>query len=236
MSEMRKETHRWKTKWRHVFVNHKPKSSTVVGCHEQELCGLVHGDDFILTGDSVQLMWIESRLKEGWNFERCADLGVDDGVDKTVTILSQLVTWSNQTGILLARMSMDGFDICVVLCCGCEVRTGTSRNSIARTNQEFERYANVEILEFIHVYIVNCQTEGGPMRVMNSHRLTIFQGVKIEVAVVLDGAERGEHGACSGAWFDALWMRDRLEVPTMVESDACLERRERCVLIPSAKC
>ena len=106
----------------------------------------MHGDDFIVTGDSVQLMWIESRLKEGLNVERCADLGVDDGVDKTVTILSQLVTWSNQTGILLARMSMDGFDICVVLCCGCEVRIGTSRNSIAQTNQEFERHANVEIL------------------------------------------------------------------------------------------
>ena len=131
----------------------------------------------------MQLTWIESRLKEGLNFERCADLRVDDGVDKMVTILSRLVTWSNQTGILLARMSMNGFDICVVLCCGCEVRTGTLRNSIARTNQEFERHANVEILEFIHVYIANCQTEEGPMRVMNSFRLTIFQGVKIEVAV-----------------------------------------------------
>ena len=85
----------------------------------------------------------------------------DDGVDKTVTILSQLATWSNQTGILLARMSIDGFDICVALCCGCEARTGTSRNSTARTNQEFERYANVEILEFMHVYIVSCQTERG---------------------------------------------------------------------------
>ena len=49
----------------------------------------VHGDDFIITGDSVQLMWIESRVKEGLNFERFADLVVDDGVDKTVTILSQ---------------------------------------------------------------------------------------------------------------------------------------------------
>ena len=58
LSEMRKETHRWKTKWRHVFVNHKPKSSTVVCCHEREMCGFVHGDDFIVTGDSVQLMWI----------------------------------------------------------------------------------------------------------------------------------------------------------------------------------
>ena len=175
LSEVRKETHSWKTKWRHVFVNHKPKSSTVVCCHERELCGFVHGNDFIIiTGDYVQLIWIESRLKEGLDFERCADLGVDDGVDKTVTILSQLVTWNDQTGILLARMSIDGFDICVVLCCGCNVRISTPRNSIARTNQEFERYANVEILEFIHVYITCCQTEEGPMRIMNAHKLTIF--------------------------------------------------------------
>ena len=70
LSEMRKETHSWKTKWRHVFVNHKPKSSTVVCCHERELCVFVHQDNFIVTGDSVQLMLIESRLKEGLNFER----------------------------------------------------------------------------------------------------------------------------------------------------------------------
>ena len=92
LSEMGKETRSWKTKWRHVFVNHKPKSSTVVCCHERELCGLVHRDDFIVTGDSVQLMWIGSRLKEGLNFERCADRGVDDGIDKMVTILNRLVT------------------------------------------------------------------------------------------------------------------------------------------------
>ena len=75
-----------------MFVHHKPKSSTVVCCHWRELCGFVHGDDFI-TGDSVQLMWIESRLFEGLNFERCAHLGVNDGADKTVTILNRLVTW-----------------------------------------------------------------------------------------------------------------------------------------------
>ena len=50
-------------------------------CHERELCGFAHGDDFIITCNSVQLMWIELRLQEGLNFERCADLGVDDGVE-----------------------------------------------------------------------------------------------------------------------------------------------------------
>ena len=80
---------------------------------------------------------------------------------------------------------MDGFDFCVILCCGCEVRTGTSRNSIALTSQELERYANIEILEFIHVCIENCQAEEGPMRIMNAHRLTVLQDVKIEVAVFM---------------------------------------------------
>ena len=186
LSEIRKELHNWKTKWSRVFVNHKPKSSTVVCCRERELCGFVHGDEFIIImGKYVQWIWSESRLKEGLDFERCADPGVDDGVDKTGTILSRLATWNDQTGILPARMSMDGFDIYVVLCCGCEVGTSTPRNSLARTNQEFERYANVEILEFIHVCIAKWQTEEGPMKVMNSHRLTIFQGVKVEVAVFM---------------------------------------------------
>ena len=82
-------------------------------------------------GDSVQLMWIESRLKERLNFERCTDLGVDDG-DRMVTILNRLVTWSNQMGmevnprhreVVLARMSMDGFHICTVLGFVCEMQT-----------------------------------------------------------------------------------------------------------------
>ena len=42
LSEIRKETHNRKTKWRHVFVNHKPKPSTIVCCHERELCGLIY--------------------------------------------------------------------------------------------------------------------------------------------------------------------------------------------------
>ena len=107
LSERCKETHRWKTKWRHVL----PKSSTVVCCHVRELCGFVH-DHFTITGDSVQLTWIESRLKEGLNFERCVDLEVDNGVDKTVTILNRLVTWSNQMGIEAVPSHRDIF-VCV---------------------------------------------------------------------------------------------------------------------------
>ena len=50
-------------------------------------------DDFIITGDSMQLAWIESRLNDGLLLEKRAILGPDDGDDKTITILHRLVTW-----------------------------------------------------------------------------------------------------------------------------------------------
>ena len=82
----------------------------------------MHGDDFIITGDSMQLAWIESRLNEGLILKRHAIPGPDDG-DKTVTILNRLVTWVCLSGsrsqieieadpchreILLAQMNLDG--------------------------------------------------------------------------------------------------------------------------------
>ena len=65
----RKAAHIWEKKWERVIID----SGFVVGtwppaivcCRERELCGFVHGDDIIITGDSMQLAWIESRLNEG---------------------------------------------------------------------------------------------------------------------------------------------------------------------------
>ena len=53
----------------------------------------MRGDDVTITGDSMQLAWIEARLNEGLILKRRAILGPDDGDDKTVTILNRLVTW-----------------------------------------------------------------------------------------------------------------------------------------------
>ena len=53
--------------------------------------------------------------------------------------------------------------------------------------KEFERYANIEIPEFLQIGIVIRQAEEGPMRthlIMNSHRLAIFQDNKTEVTNV----------------------------------------------------
>ena len=76
----------------------------------------------IITGDSMQLAWIESRLNERLILKRRATLGPGGGDDKTVTVLNRLVTWVCPSGsrnqiekadprhreILLAQMNLDG--------------------------------------------------------------------------------------------------------------------------------
>ena len=93
----RKAAHKWEKRWQRVIMDSGfvigTWSPAIVCCRESELCGFVHGDDFIVTGDSMQLAWIESRLNEGLILKRRANLGPDDGDDKTVTILNRLVTW-----------------------------------------------------------------------------------------------------------------------------------------------
>ena len=63
-------------------LNHKSETSTFIRCQECELCGFVHDHFITFDSDFVQLMCIESRLKEELNFEQCADFGADDGDGK----------------------------------------------------------------------------------------------------------------------------------------------------------
>ena len=58
-----------------------------------------------------------------------------------------------------------------------------SLETMERKIKEFERYANIEIPEFLKIGIVIRQAEEGPMRthlIMNSHRLATFQDIKTE--------------------------------------------------------
>ena len=70
----RKAAHNWDKKWQRVIIDSGfvivPLSSAIVCCRECELCGFVHGDDIIVTCDSMQLAWIESRLNEGLILQR----------------------------------------------------------------------------------------------------------------------------------------------------------------------
>ena len=93
----RQATHNWEKKWQKVLVDNHFEigmwSPAIVCCRERELCRFVHGDDFIFTGHSMQLVWADSRLNEKFTLKRRAILGPDDGDDNTVTILNRLVTW-----------------------------------------------------------------------------------------------------------------------------------------------
>ena len=73
-------------------MNRKLETSTFIRCQECDLCGLVHDHSVIFDSGFVQLMCIESRLREELNFERCADFGADEGGGKTVTTLKRVVT------------------------------------------------------------------------------------------------------------------------------------------------
>ena len=107
--------------------------------------------------------------------KRCFD-------DKMVTIMNRTVT-------------------SVYLFGSCNWVAVQPRNLIARMNWEFERYANVENLEFIHVNIVICQTEEDLMKVKSSNRLTMFLDDKTEMVGVVTkpNEESMEYAQASGS-------------------------------------
>ena len=61
LSGMRTEVCNWEKKLQEVFDDNTLLLATTYqsrSCRrERELCGFVHGGDFIITGDSVQLTW-----------------------------------------------------------------------------------------------------------------------------------------------------------------------------------
>ena len=63
--------------------------------------------------------------RKGFFFQRCGDLGVDDGGDKMVTILNRFVTRGSHRKVLFALINIDGVDIRIVLCCDCVTQTDT---------------------------------------------------------------------------------------------------------------
>ena len=98
----RKAAHNWEKNWQRVLIDSASViytwSPAIVCCRERELCGFVHGDDFMITGHSMQLVRGESHLNEGLIVKRRAILGPDDSTDMTVTILNRLVTWVCPSG------------------------------------------------------------------------------------------------------------------------------------------
>ena len=118
---------------------------------ERELCGFIH-DRYTIESDSVQLMCTESRLEEGSTFAQRVDFGVVDGNDLMETIMNRMAS-----------------SVCL---------SGSNGQTVSQ-NREFERYANVEILEF--VYTVIRQTEEDLKKLEKSSKLTMFLDDKTEM-------------------------------------------------------
>ena len=112
----RNAAHNLERKWQSVRIEMTFEigtwSQAIASCRERDVCGFVHGDHFILENPCVAV--------DGISAQREAD-----GDDKTVTILSRLVTWvclsesCNQIEIeadprhreiLLAQMKLAGAD------------------------------------------------------------------------------------------------------------------------------
>ena len=204
----------------------------------------MHGDDFIITGDSMQLAWIESRLNEGLILQRRAIPGPDDGDDKTVTILNRLVTWVCLSGsrsqieieadprhrqILLAQINLDGANVKSVTTPAVKIQKWTPQ---MLTKIDRERKSTFRSATMRASY-------------MSINRVDVQQAVK-EVARFMAEPNEGTwimlkrlvryfvgHGTEAEQRRNRGTSRHHTQTPTATTPDACLPGRARRVLISS---
>ena len=157
----------------------------------------MQGDDFIITGDSMQLAWIESRLNEGLILKRRAILGPDDGDDKTVTILNRLVTSVCLPGsrsqieieadprhreISLAQMNLDG------------------------ANAKSVTTPAVKMQEWTLQMLMKIDRDRASTFRSATMRASYMSINRVDVQQVLWQSRTRERGSCSSVWFDTLWI------------------------------
>ena len=76
------------------------KASPVLCCHPQKsLKCLVHGDDFVVSGEPVDLVWMRNELKSKLEINT-AILGDGPGMSKEVKILNRKLCWHMESGYL----------------------------------------------------------------------------------------------------------------------------------------
>ncbi len=56
---------------------------------------VVHGDDFTVLGDKLDLNWLAHSMKQKFELKVKAMLGSDKEDDKTVRILNRIVEWTS---------------------------------------------------------------------------------------------------------------------------------------------
>ena len=75
------------------------KASPVLFCHPQRsLKCLVHGDDFVVSGEPVDLVWMRNELESQLEINTTI-LGDEPGMSKEVKILYRKLCWHDGAGI-----------------------------------------------------------------------------------------------------------------------------------------
>ena len=75
------------------------KASPVLFCHPQRsLKCLVHGDDFVVSGEPVDLVWMRNELETKLEINTTI-LGDEPGMSKEVKILNRKLCWHDGVGI-----------------------------------------------------------------------------------------------------------------------------------------
>ena len=87
----------WETHYAKMMVEagfRRGSAAPVAFWHpERDLACVVHGDDFILTGEDEDLDWIEALMHSWFEIKVRARLGGDEKDDKEVVVLGRVVTW-----------------------------------------------------------------------------------------------------------------------------------------------
>ena len=75
------------------------KASPVLFCHpKKSLKCLVHGDDFVVSGEPVDLVWMRNELESKLEINATI-LGDESGMSKEVKILNRKLCWRDGVGI-----------------------------------------------------------------------------------------------------------------------------------------
>ena len=74
------------------------KASPVLFCHPQSLKCLVHGDDFVVSGETTNLVWMRNELESKLEINATKH-GDEPGMSKEVKILNRKLCWPDGVGI-----------------------------------------------------------------------------------------------------------------------------------------
>ena len=131
------------------------------------------------TARSVHLHFVLIMLCTGRALDRIASAPLDQGM-QAWRLIFQACSPKNNASLVVMMVEVLAFPF--------DINDAVkSLETMERNITEFERYANIEIPEFLKIGTVIRQAEGGPMRthvIMNSLRLATFQDIKREVTHV----------------------------------------------------